>query len=236
MKKSVNNLMFHVGIRIGIKRTYLVALSVLALLLGLAAQAPQVYAQGSKPLAVRSSSILVLGDSISAEYGLPRGSGWVNIMGQSLKDKGVQATIQNASISGETSAGAVSRIDDLLKRFKPTLVVIELGGNDALRGLPVAKTEQNLTTLITKSQQAGAKVVVVGIRIPPNYGRSYTTAFEGLFAALAKKYQTALVPFIFEGLQDTPEYFQADRIHPTVKAQPIMAGNIAPVVLRALAK
>ncbi len=178
--------------------------------------------------------ILVLGDSLSAEYGLPRGSGWVNVMEKTLTQAKHSVSILNASISGETTSGAVSRVDTLLKQQAPKIVVIELGGNDALRGLPIAKTEENLTTLITRSQQAGAKVVLVGIRIPPNYGRSYAEAFAGLYPNLAKKYSIGLVPFVFAGLEDTPDYFQADRIHPTVKSQPIIAGNITPVVSQLL--
>jgi acyl-CoA thioesterase I len=178
--------------------------------------------------------ILVLGDSLSAEYGLPRGTGWVKVMEKTLTQQKHSVSILNASISGETTSGAVSRVDLLLKQQSPKIVVIELGGNDALRGLPIAKTEENLIALITRSQQAGAKVVLVGIRIPPNYGRSYTEAFAGLYPNLAKKYATGLVPFVFAGLEDTPDYFQADRIHPTVKSQPIIAGNITPVVNKLL--
>jgi acyl-CoA thioesterase I len=208
------------------KRQISVARSVLALLFMLVAQAPHTHAQA----AANAVPILILGDSLSAEYGLPRGSGWVTEMGKSLSAQKWTVQLQNASISGETTSGAVSRIDQLLRQHKPKIVVIELGGNDALRGLPIVKTQENLTALITRSQRSGAKVALVGIRIPPNYGRSYTEDFANLFPSLAKQHKTALVPFIFSGLADTNEYFQPDRIHPTVKSQPIIAANITPVV------
>lgn len=214
--------------------------SLLALAGLLTAATPHAYAQvqiqASQNSAQAAQAILILGDSLSAEYGLPRGSGWVTIMANQLAGPKAPVAVQNSSISGETTSGAVARISTELKKYKPQLVVIELGGNDALRGLPIAKTEENLVTLITQSQKSGAKVVLVGIRIPPNYGRSYTEDFAGLYPALAKKYQTGLVPFVFAGLTDTPDYFQADRIHPTVKAQPIIAGNVTPVVRQYLQK
>jgi acyl-CoA thioesterase-1 len=172
-----------------------------------------------------SKSILVLGDSLSAEYGLARGSGWVALLQQRLKSENLDSSITNASISGETSSGGKTRLPALLQQ-RPDIVIIELGANDALRGLQLSATENNLRAMISAAQQAKAKVLLVGMRIPPNYGRDYTEKFFSLYATLAKQSKVALVPFLLDGVADKPELFQADRIHPVAQAHPIILNNV----------
>lgn len=177
--------------------------------------------------------ILVVGDSISAEYGLRRDTGWVKLLEQRLADSKIDATVVNASISGDTTSGGRSRLSALLDRHHPNVVVLELGANDALRGLPVAETSANLTALAQASKQAGAQVVIVGIQVPPNYGRRYTEEFGAVFGKVASAEQTALVPFLLKGVADAPEpmrWFQADRIHPKEEAQPLLLNNVWPVL------
>ena len=174
--------------------------------------------------------ILIVGDSLSAEYGLPRGAGWVALLEKRLAAEKIDARVVNASISGETTSGGRSRIAALLKEHRPTHVVLELGGNDALRGLPLAMTQANLTEMARASKAAGAKVVVAGMQLPPNYGRRYSEDFAALFATVAKAEGAALVPFFLKGVGDVPNavevYFQPDRIHPNEKAQPLMLDNV----------
>jgi acyl-CoA thioesterase-1 len=170
--------------------------------------------------------ILVLGDSLSAEYGLPRGTGWVNLLEKQLqKDKSPWAVF-NASISGETSSGGLTRLPKLLIQKKPGLVMIELGANDALRGLPITQTESNLHKMIQMSKQSGARVLLFGIQIPSNYGQSYITQFKGLYPKLAAEEHIELLPFFLEGVALKPELFQADRLHPNVEAQSILFKNV----------
>jgi len=173
-----------------------------------------------------SPVILVLGDSLSAEYGLPRGTGWVHILEQQLEKDKSPWTIFNASISGETSSGGISRLPSLLTQKKPGIVMIELGANDALRGLPIAQTETNLRKMIQMSKKSGARVLLFGIQIPTNYGQSYTTQFKKLYQQLANEEQIELLPFFLEGVATKPELFQADRLHPNVKAQSILFNNV----------
>ena len=182
--------------------------------------------------------ILVVGDSLSAEYGLPRGSGWVALLEKRLASEGIAATVVNASISGDTTSGGRSRLAPLLKMHRPTHVVIELGGNDALRGLPLASTRENLAQMAAAARQAGAQVVVVGMQVPPNYGRKYGDDFIALFADVARSQGAALVPFLLKGVADVAEadqLFQPDRIHPSAAAHPRMLANVWPV-LRPLLK
>ncbi|OHC09626.1 MAG: arylesterase [Polynucleobacter sp. GWA2_45_21] len=170
--------------------------------------------------------ILILGDSLSAEYGLPRGTGWVNLLeGQLIKDKSPWSVF-NASISGETSSGGVNRLPNLLSQKKPGIVLIELGANDALRGLPVSQTETNLRKMIQISKSAGARVLLCGIQIPSNYGQTYTKQFKELYPQLAKQEQIELLPFFLEGVATKPELFQADRLHPNVEAQSVIFKNV----------
>ena len=173
--------------------------------------------------------ILVVGDSLSAEYGLERGKGWVALLDQRLVQDKQPATVINASISGDTTSGGRSRLPALLKQHQPTIVIIELGGNDALRGLPLSRTRDNLLTMARAAKAAGAKVLVVGMQVPPNYGRQYGDDFAALFAGVAKAENTALVPFLLKGVADVPNFealFQADRIHPKEQAHPTMLSNV----------
>ncbi|WP_230411460.1 arylesterase [Collimonas humicola] len=172
-----------------------------------------------------SKSILVLGDSLSAEYGLARGSGWVALLQQRLLAEKIDATITNASISGETTSGGKTRLPALLQH-KPDIVIIELGGNDALRGLQLSATESNLRAMISAAQQAKSRVLLVGMRIPPNYGRDYTEKFFSQYATVAKQTKVPLVPFLLDGVPDKADMFQADRIHPLAQAHPIILNNI----------
>ncbi len=174
--------------------------------------------------------LLVLGDSISAEYGLPRDTGWVRLLDARLREQRYRYEVVNASISGETTSGGAARIDELLRRLRPRIVIVELGGNDGLRGLQLPATQQNLETIVTHSQKAGAAVLLVGMQLPPNYGRAYVDRFAALFPALSKKYRTALVPFLFDGFADRFELFQPDRIHPTQAAQPRLLDNVWPAL------
>ena len=177
----------------------------------------------------RPAVILVLGDSLSAEYGLVRGTGWVALLEKRLAQEQVAAKVINASISGDTTSGGRSRLPDLLKAHRPTHVVIELGGNDALRGLPLDMTRDNLTAMTQAVKATQAKVMLVGMQVPPNYGARYGRDFAALFGLIAKAQGAALVPFLLAGVADSARaetLFQADRIHPTAQAHPTMAHNV----------
>ena len=182
--------------------------------------------------------ILVVGDSLRAEYGLKRGTGWVALLEKRLAREKIAARIVNASISGDTTSGGRSRLAALLQQHKPSHVVIELGGNDALRGLPLQMTEDNLSNMAQAAQQAGARVLVVGMQIPPNFGTEYANRFSGLFGKVAKQHRTAFVPFLLQGVADGPDplkLFQPDRIHPREEAQPLMLDNVWPELKKILA-
>ena len=186
-------------------------------------------------------TILVVGDSLSAEYGLKRGTGWVALLEQRLKADKLAATVVNASISGDTTSGGRARLAALLAQHRPTHVVIELGGNDALRGLPLQLTEDNLAFMTQSAQKAGARVLLVGMQVPPNYGRDYGARFAALFADVAKTHKAALVPFLLEGVANpaggavsSTRLFQADRIHPNEDAHPIMLANVWPELKKLL--
>jgi acyl-CoA thioesterase-1 len=193
-------------------------------------------AQGQSPLLAVASAIpraprhtvLVVGDSLSAEYGLPRGSGWVALLEQRLDLERLSARVVNASISGDTTAGGLSRLGALLKQHRPTHVILELGGNDALRGLPLADTQRNLTEMTRAAKAASAKVLIVGIQVPPNYGRRYTDDLAALFVAVAKAEGASLVPSLLDGVGEAE--FQADRIHPRASAHPKMAATVWPAL------
>lgn len=169
-------------------------------------------------------NILVLGDSLSAAYGIPREAGWVNLLQQELQHSHPQYQVINASISGETTTGGRQRIVAALLQHQPAIVILELGANDGLRGTPVADTEANLADLIQKSRQAHAKVLLLGMQLPPNYGVDYTARFKGMYPKLAQRYHVALVPFMLEGI--APEQFQADNLHPVARAQPLILHRI----------
>ncbi len=186
---------------------------------------------GLPAIAASGKSILVLGDSLSAEYGLTRGTGWVPLLEKRLAAEKIAATVNNASISGETTSGGRSHLPVLLQRQKFDVVVLELGANDALRGLPLGMTEDNLSFMTQAAQKAGAKVLLVGIQVPPNYGGDYANRFAGIYDKVARKHKAALVPFMLKGVADAPDparLFQSDRIHPTGAAQPAILENIWP--------
>ena len=186
-------------------------------------------AQGQVARAGPAPTVLVLGDSLSAEYGLKRGAGWVALLEARLSQRKIAAKVVNASISGDTTSGGRTRLPALLTQHRPSVVVIELGGNDALRGLPIAMTRDNLVAMVRASKAAGAKVVIAGMQLPPNYGRQYGDQFAALFAATAKVESTALVPFLLKGVADVPQadsLFQPDRIHPTAAAHPVILDNV----------
>lgn len=173
-----------------------------------------------------NTTILVMGDSLSAEYGLVRGTGWVKLLEVQLQKQSSSWSIFNASISGETTSGGLTRLPTLLEQKKPGIVLLELGANDALRGLSISQTENNLRKMILLCKKNGARVLVFGIQIPPNYGQDYTNQFKILFSKLAKQEGVELLPFFLEGVASQKEFFQADNIHPNEKAQPILFKNV----------
>jgi len=172
--------------------------------------------------------ILVLGDSISAGYGLPTNTSWVNLLQDNLKKNHDSFTLFNSSISGETSAGGKVRIASLLQQHQPNIVILELGANDALRGFPLNTSYQNLLQIIQMCKAKGAQVLILGMRIPSNYGLEYTAQFASMFVDLSKNTKSALVPFFFEGIATKREYFQDDGIHPNQAAQIILLNNMLP--------
>lgn len=180
--------------------------------------------------AATTATILVVGDSISAGYGLAAGESWVTLLEQRVKEERYPYRVVNASISGDTTAGGRSRLPQLLKEYRPAIVVIELGGNDALRGQSLAGTRANLDAMVNAAQSAGAKVLIVGMRIPPNYGPMYVNEFNKLFADIAKSRKTAFVPYLFEGFGEDLAMFQSDQIHPTSQAQQRMLVTVWPAL------
>jgi len=176
--------------------------------------------------------VLVLGDSLSAEYGLPRDTGWVKLLADKLaapeREGARQYSVVNASISGETTSGGRTRLPSLLNQHHPAIVVIELGGNDGLRGLPLRAMRDNLAAMVDASTKANARVLLIGLRIPPNYGRDYTEGFFTTFADVARDKKVALVPFLLDGFADNAELFQGDHIHPIQAAQERMLDNVWP--------
>jgi acyl-CoA thioesterase-1 len=203
-------------------RRHFIATLLLAVAAGLSGAADQ-------PAAAPGRTILVMGDSLSAEYGLKRGTGWVALLEQRLARDGIAAKIVNASISGETTSGGRSRLQALLTRHRPSHVIIELGANDALRGLPLQATQDNLNQMTQAAQKAGAKVLLVGMMLPPNYGQDYSKRFAATYQTVAHTRQVPLVPFLLKGVADRPDaakLFQSDRIHPTEAAHPTMLDNV----------
>lgn len=177
---------------------------------------------------VPRNTVLVVGDSLSAEYGLKRGSGWVALLERKLAEAKVQAKVINASVSGDTTAGGLSRLPALLAQHRPTLVVLELGGNDGLRGLPLAGSQRNLSQMAQAAKAAGAKVLVVGVQIPPNYGRRYNDELAEMFVTVTKNEGAALVPFLMDGVPDAQ--YQPDRIHVAEVGHPTMLANVWPTL------
>lgn len=180
--------------------------------------------------------VLVIGDSISAAHGLERAQGWVALLQQKLNQENIACAVINSSISGDTSAGGLARIDREIAAYHPGVVIIELGGNDGLRGLPPKIIEANLGEMIARARAAGAEVILLGIQIPPNYGKSYTTLFEGIYPRLASKMPIEFVPRILAGIGDRPEYMQQDGIHPNPAAQPLISDQVYEKLKKILAK
>ena len=181
--------------------------------------------------------ILVLGDSISAEYGMARGAGWVALLQKKLDAEKRPWQVVNASISGDTTAGGRARLAQLLAQHQPQVLIVELGANDALRGLPLQQTQANLAAITDMAQKARAQVLLLGMQVPPNYGTDYSRAFAQTFVEVAKAKKTALVPFLLKGVGDVPDsqkWFQSDRIHPNAQAQPLLLANVWPQLVRLL--
>ncbi len=212
-------------------RRALLSPGLLALLLAVLLALPML-SQAQSP-AARSSTdtVLVVGDSLSAEYGLKRGSGWVALLEERLRTEKLPVTVVNASISGDTTAGGRARLSALLSQHKPSIVILELGANDALRGLALEATQQNLMAMTRAAQKVKARVLLVGMQVPPNYGAAYSETFASLFPKVAKTTQAALVPFLLKNVADIPDpspLFQRDRLHPNEDAHPIILTNVWP--------
>jgi acyl-CoA thioesterase-1 len=180
--------------------------------------------------------LLVYGDSLSAGYGLPQGKGWVDLLARRLAAEGFDYRVINASVSGETTLGGANRIDAAMTQHQPAIVIIELGGNDGLRGLPLAATRQNIEKMVKTARSKRAQPLLVGMQLPPNYGTAYTEKFQALFAQIAQEQKVPLVPFMLAGFGEKREYFQPDGIHPTVEAQTLILDNIWPVLRPMLGK
>lgn len=208
-----------------------------ALALERASAAENISPAVTKPKATKPLSLLVLGDSLSAEYGLKRGSGWVALLENKLRAENIQANVINASISGDTTSGGRSRLPALLAQHRPTHLIIELGANDALRGLPLESTRENLSQMVRSARAAGIQVLLVGMQVPPNYGQDYSTRFFAVFSSVAKSQKVALVPFLLKDVADAPDslrLFQSDRIHPREEAHPILLANVWPELKKIL--
>lgn len=181
----------------------------------------------------KPNTLLVVGDSLSAEYGIARGTGWVALLDKQLTQDKRPWRVVNASVSGDTTAGGMARLPKLLQQHQPKLVVIELGGNDALRGFPLKTTENNLTQMVAASRRAKAAVLLIGMQVPPNYGQEYVQEFSRMFVRISQQQRTQLVPFLLKGVADAPDptaLFQPDRIHPKAQAHPIILSNVWPVL------
>ena len=187
------------------------------------------------PLGVSAKTIMILGDSLSAGYGIQPQQGWVHLLQKRLEQQyPKQHKVVNASVSGETTSGALARLPKLLQTHRPDVVVIELGGNDGLRGQPPQMIQKNLANLIQHSQKAKAKVVIFGMKMPPNYGSAYSKAFENNYKVVSQQYKVKLLPFFMEGIAGNKQLMQKDLIHPNAKAQPILLNNAYPYIKGAL--
>ncbi len=184
----------------------------------------------SAPLAAAQPVVLVFGDSLSAGYGIDVREGWVALLQQRLRTQGYPHTVVNASVSGETTAGGRTRLAGALQRHRPQLVILELGANDGLRGLSLTQTRDNLAAMVRTAQKSGARVLLIGIHLPPNYGPGYTQKFHDIFGELARRYQAGLVPFLLEGVALDRALMQADGLHPRATAQPRILDNVWPSV------
>ncbi|MEC6126831.1 arylesterase [Acinetobacter septicus] len=187
------------------------------------------------PFAIEAKTILIVGDSISAGYGINHEQGWVQLLQKRLDQQyPKQHKVVNASVSGETTSGALARMPKLLQSYKPDVVVIELGGNDALRGQPPQMIQKNLGQLVQQSQQANAKVILFGMKIPPNYGTAYSQTFENNYKVISQQYKIKLLPFFMQGIAGHKDLMQNDQIHPNAKAQSILLNNAYPYIKGAL--
>jgi acyl-CoA thioesterase-1 len=180
----------------------------------------------SAATAAAAGTILVYGDSLSAAYGIGQKEGWVTLLEERLKQRRLDYSVANASISGETTSGGATRIDDALARFKPDVVIVALGANDGLRGLPVPEMKANLERIVRAAQARKAKVLVAGMRMPPNYGQKYNQEFQRAFADVAKELRTGYVPFLLDGMGDQPDLFLSDQIHPSAQAQRLILDTV----------
>ena len=176
--------------------------------------------------AAQAATVLVFGDSLSAAYGIGAREGWVTLLEERLKQKRFDYSVANASISGETTSGGAARIEAALSRTRPALIIVALGGNDGLRGLPVAQIRVNLTRIVEAAKQHGARVLLLGIRMPPNYGAQYVRDFQAVYTEVAKRQKVPLVPFMLQGVADRREMMQPDQIHPTAAAQPVILETV----------
>ena len=182
------------------------------------------------PVAASDPVVLVLGDSLSSAYGIDERQGWVNLLREKLDQNGYPHTVVNASVSGDTTRDALSRLNATIARHRPDIAIVELGGNDGLRAFSIDTIEDNLSRILEALRENGAKIVLAGMRMPPNYGPVYTQAFEALYPALAEEFNTALVPFFMKDVADDPGLMQDDGIPPTAAAQPRLLGNVWPVL------
>lgn len=188
-------------------------------------------ATGVEPTpAAKEPVILVLGDSLSAAYGLPLDQGWVSLLQSQISERGLPYSVANAAISGDTVAGGLSRLPRLLAEYEPALVLIELGANDGLRGFPPTQIESGLVKLVEQAQSEGARVLLIGVRLPPNYGPAYTERFQRLFATVADQTGAALVPRLLSDVAEDPSLMQSDGLHPTAEAQPLILDTVWPIL------
>jgi acyl-CoA thioesterase-1 len=213
-----------------IKALFSAVYAALLLTLAAAAFAEDSPSAGSSPL----PKILIFGDSLSAAYGIGEDEGWVTLLAERLAQEDSELEVVNGSVSGETTTGGRARLPSLLERYNPAFVLIELGGNDGLRGLPLSLMRENLTDMIQLSQTSGATVLIAGMQIPPNYGPRYTEPFFAQYAELAEEFDLYLIPFLIDGIPQQPELMQADGIHPKAEAQSMILDNFWPVLLEAL--
>jgi acyl-CoA thioesterase I len=186
--------------------------------------------------AAQAATLLVFGDSLSSAYGIASRDGWVTLMEERLKQKKFDYSVVNASISGETTSGGATRIEEALNRTRPHLVIVALGGNDGLRGLPVSQIQANLSRIVEAAKRRGARVLLLGIRMPPNYGPQYMREFEAAFTTVARRHQVPLVPFMLKGVTEHRDLMQPDNIHPTAAAQPLILETVWTELLPLLKK
>ena len=213
-----------------IKALFSAVYAALLLTQAAAAFAEETPSAGSSP----QPKILIFGDSLSAAYGIGEDEGWVTLLAERLAQEDSELEVVNGSVSGETTTGGRARLPSLLERYNPAFVLIELGGNDGLRGLPLSLMRENLTDMIQLSQTSGATVMIAGMQIPPNYGPRYTEPFFAQYAELAEEFDLYLIPFLIDGIPQQPELMQADGIHPKAEAQSMILDNFWPVLLEAL--